>query len=116
LLGDARWVYLRPCAVVGGVVALRYEFRRQKYHHVLRYSMDIPLNVYRKRKQATAALLLLRTTGKKLLPAVRAAVQVPVWRMFAAELPEFFFITSLALLSQWQIEKISLKLFKAKHG
>jgi hypothetical protein len=78
--------------------------------------MDIPLNVYRKRKQAAAALLLLRTTGKKLLPAVRAAVQVPVWRMFAAELPEFFFITSLALLSQWQIEKISLKLFKAKHG
>ena len=36
-----------------------------------------------------------------------------VWRMLAAELPEFF-ITSLALFSQWQIEKISLTLFKAK--
>jgi hypothetical protein len=41
-------------------------------------------------------------------------LQVPVWRMFAAELPEFFFITSFALFSQWQIEKISLTLFKAK--
>jgi hypothetical protein len=82
--------------------------------------MDIPLNIYRKRKQAAAALLLRQATGK-LLPAVGGAaavlseLQVPdVWQMFASELPEFFFITSFALFSQWQIDKISLKLFKAK--
>ena len=38
-LGDERWIWLRPCVVLASVVALRYEFRRQKYHHVLRYSM-----------------------------------------------------------------------------
>lgn len=96
---------LRPAFLLASVLSLRYELSKQWKMHAVRVGMDVPMNVYRKRRFGDA----VGDAVKGSVAPTRALVAV-----VAGELVRNLALLALTLGAHWAVERRDRAAFEEK--